>query len=147
MDVRRWRARVALDHDSSDVGMWRSSEREETNATNAENADGFARRRATSTVQTLVGWRALRDDDVVDFHPDSVGLLVQLEDGLVAKLGTADEAYDAREKDDTTKTKTKKGGGRRGAKEQDATPSGKFGIDKIISDHVRFSALYMPSAR
>lgn len=116
VDVRRWRARVALDHDSSDVGMWRSSEREETNATNAENAAGFARRRATSTVQTLVGWRALRDDDVVDFHPDSVGLLVQLEDGLVAKLGTADEAYDAREKDDTPKTKTKKGGGRRGAK-------------------------------
>jgi tRNA(Leu) C34 or U34 (ribose-2'-O)-methylase TrmL len=111
VDVRRWRARVALDHDSSDVSMWRSSERSfETNETNAgENADGFAARRVTSTKQTLVGWRALRDDDVVDFHQNAVGLLVQLEDGLVAKMGTADEAYDARED-------KKKGGGRRGAK-------------------------------
>jgi hypothetical protein len=106
VDVRRWRARVALDHDSSDVSMWRSSERSfETNETNAgENADGFAARRLTSTKQTLVGWRALRDDDVVDFHQNAVGLLVQLEDGLVAKMGTADEAYDARED-----TKNKRG--------------------------------------
>jgi hypothetical protein len=89
VDVRRWRARVALDHDSSDVSMWRSSERSsETNETTfGENADGFAARRVTSTKQTLVGWRALRDDDVVDFHQNAVGLLVQLEDGLVGEDG------------------------------------------------------------
>ena len=116
VDLRRWRARVALDHERADVETVRSPE--------SETAEAFAPRAARETFQSRVGWRALAEDDRIDFHEDAVGLLAQLEDGLVAELGTADEAYDARrrvgrdggEGFDAAFAARKKGGGRRGAK-------------------------------
>ena len=129
VDVRRWRARVALDHERAECGMVRSPESETASGGDAaESAEAFAARASRGkTFQSHVGWRALAEDDRIDFHEDAVGLLVQLEDALVAKLGTADEAaYGARRDGGrdggegvdafAAKLKKKRGGGRRGAK-------------------------------
>ena len=111
VDVRRWRARVALDHERATSGIHRSPE-PELGAAAAEDEAAFTSRASRKTFQTHVGWRALAEDDRIEFREDSVGLLVQLEDGLVATLGTADDAHDAR----FPRREEKGGGGRRGAK-------------------------------
>ena len=104
VDVARWRARVALEHPASASVLAHVDARENPGA----NADDDAWRREPA-YQSFVGWRRLEDDDVVGFPPRATGLLVQLEDGLVADTVQIKNAkYPRRE--------PRKGGGRRGAK-------------------------------
>ena len=77
VDVARWRPRVALRLGDPAAAAAAS---EDVDASRSRD-DAWRRR---PVVPGFVGWRALGDDDVVTFDVGSVGLLVQLEDALVA---------------------------------------------------------------
>ena len=98
VDLKRWRARVSLDHPGSSSGITRAKEARDANKNNG------------GVTQPSLGWRLLKDDDLIDFHETSVGLLVQLEDGLV--FSSVDGDWDVRRGGGGKKG----GGGRRGAK-------------------------------
>jgi len=98
VDLKRWRARVSLDHPGSSSGITRANEARDANKNNG------------GVTQPSLGWRLLKDDDLIDFHETSVGLLVQLEDGLV--FSSVDGDWDVRRGGSGKKG----GGGRRGAK-------------------------------
>ena len=77
VDVARWRPRVALRLGDPAAAAAAS---EDVDASRSRD-DAWRRR---PVVPGFVGWRALGDDDVVTFDVGSVGLLVRLEDALVA---------------------------------------------------------------
>ena len=105
VDVARWRARVALDHPASASVLAHVDARDNPGATGSNDAAW----RREPAYQSFVGWRRLEEDDVVGFPPRATGLLVQLEDGLVADtVMIKNPKYPRRE--------PRKGGGRRGAK-------------------------------
>ena len=79
VDVARWRPRVALRLGDRDPAAAAAAS-EDADASRGDE-DAWRRR---PVVPGFVGWRALGEDDVVTFDVGSVGLLVQLEDALVA---------------------------------------------------------------
>ena len=80
VDVARWRPRVALRLGDRDPAAAAAAS-EDGDAASRGDEDAWRRR---PVVPGFVGWRALGEDDVVTFDVGSVGLLVQLEDALVA---------------------------------------------------------------
>ena len=146
VDLKRWRLRVALDHVGSSSGIARAMECEnaesslsndstvETHSKN-ESHSSFRSRQKRSVLQSHVGWSLLRDDDIIDFHENSVGLLVQLEDGLL--FSSVDGDWDVRD----GKNKKKGGGGRRGVKarakrekSEDAEEEGSTSDESLSND-------------
>ena len=82
VDVARWRPRVALRLGDLDPAAAAAASEDADAASRSRGDDDAWRRRPV--VPGFVGWRALGEDDVVTFDVGSVGLLVQLEDALVA---------------------------------------------------------------
>ena len=82
VDVARWRPRVALRLGDLDPAAAAAASEDADAASRSRGGDDAWRRRPV--VPGFVGWRALGEDDVVTFDVGSVGLLVQLEDALVA---------------------------------------------------------------
>ena len=104
VDIARWRPRVALRLGDPAAAAAAS---EDVDASRSRD-DAWRRR---PVVPGFVGWRALGDDDVVTFDVGSVGLLVQLEDALVAD--TVPGASDKKTSKFGAPFSKKGGGGRR----------------------------------
>ena len=104
VDVARWRAR----RPRPPRLRLRPRPRRRARQSRRDRIERRAWRREPA-YQSFVGWRRLEEDDVVGFPPRATGLLVQLEDGLVADtVMIKNPKYPRRE--------PRKGGGRRGAK-------------------------------
>ena len=109
VDVARWRPRVALRLGDHDPAAAAAASEDADAASRSRGGDDAWRRRPV--VPGFVGWRALGEDDVVTFDVGSVGLLVQLEDALVAD--TVPGASDKKTSKFGAPFSKKGGGGRR----------------------------------
>ena len=100
VDVGRWRARVALTCEKAATRQHYNPEK------GASAAGGAALKKPIFF--THVGWRRLEDHDVVTFDPGATGLLVQLEDGLIASTTPPKTSpYERREGDGKHKRRGK----------------------------------------
>ena len=124
VDVARWRARVALAHPGATTALAQApllhpdasaSASSSSSSPSSSGHDSAIARGASPAfaTQPFVGWRRLEDRDEIAFARDAVGLLVQLEDALVAT--TASDEDVARSEAQRERSR-RGGGGRRGAK-------------------------------
>ena len=124
VDVARWRARVALAHPGATTALAQApllhpdasaSAASSSSSPSSSGHDSAIARGASPAfaTQPFVGWRRLENRDEIAFARDAVGLLVQLEDALVATTASDEDVA----RSEALRERSRRGGGgRRGAK-------------------------------
>jgi tRNA(Leu) C34 or U34 (ribose-2'-O)-methylase TrmL len=121
VDVARWRARVALAHPGATTALAQAPRlHPDASASGASSSSSSGHDSAIArgaspafATQPFVGWRRLENRDEIAFARDAVGLLVQLEDALVATTASDEDVA----RSEALRERSRRGGGgRRGAK-------------------------------